>query len=209
MLRSVEGTGTERQFRLVMCAALERIWPAIKDVRSREAVEVVRRFADRRATKEQLEEASRKAFAAYRNSSASGMDAAAGNAAYCVTYSRSDRGVSVAHAVFADIKGVCRRDKRFSAAAEVAVHCRLFRCVFGDPFLPRRGADRSLLEWNNGVVRQMAKVIYREQRWPDLPVLADALEEAGCDEAGMLEHCRDGGLHVRGCWAVDGLLGKK
>jgi hypothetical protein len=40
-----------------------------------------------------------------------------------------------------------------------------------------------------------------------VPVLADALEEAGCTDRTLLEHCR-GGLHVRGCWAVDLLLGK-
>jgi hypothetical protein len=42
-----------------------------------------------------------------------------------------------------------------------------------------------------------------------MPILADALEDAGCIETAMLNHCRDGGGHVRGCWAIDRLLGKE
>jgi hypothetical protein len=42
-----------------------------------------------------------------------------------------------------------------------------------------------------------------------LPILADALEEAGCDEPALLAHCRSDGPHVRGCWAVDLVLGKE
>ena len=41
-----------------------------------------------------------------------------------------------------------------------------------------------------------------------LPVLADALQDAGCDNADILTHCRSGGEHVRGCWVLDLLLGK-
>ena len=47
-----------------------------------------------------------------------------------------------------------------------------------------------------------------ERRFEDLPILADALEEAGCDDEDILGHCRSDGEHVRGCWAVDLLLGK-
>jgi hypothetical protein len=43
----------------------------------------------------------------------------------------------------------------------------------------------------------------------DLPILADALEDAGCTEAAVLAHCRGGGEHVRGCWAVDLLTGRQ
>ena len=42
-----------------------------------------------------------------------------------------------------------------------------------------------------------------------MPILADALEDAGCDNADFLNHCRSESLHVRGCWALDLLLGKK
>jgi hypothetical protein len=55
----------------------------------------------------------------------------------------------------------------------------------------------------------MAQVIYDERKFEDLPFLADALEEAGCDNADILNHCRGPGPHVRGCWVVDLLLGKE
>ena len=42
-----------------------------------------------------------------------------------------------------------------------------------------------------------------------MPILADALEDAGCTNQDILNHCRGGGEHVRGCWVVDLLLGKE
>ena len=49
----------------------------------------------------------------------------------------------------------------------------------------------------------------RGRDYGGLRVLADALEEAGCTDADLLAHCRSGGGHLRGCWAVDLLLGKE
>jgi hypothetical protein len=54
----------------------------------------------------------------------------------------------------------------------------------------------------------MARRIYDERAFHDLPILADALEEAGCTDAEILAHCRSSGEHVRGCWVVDLVLGK-
>jgi hypothetical protein len=63
--------------------------------------------------------------------------------------------------------------------------------------------------WNNRTVYRMAERIYEGQRWPDLPILADALLDAGCDSEEILSHCRrQERVHVRGCWVVDLLLGK-
>jgi hypothetical protein len=53
----------------------------------------------------------------------------------------------------------------------------------------------------------MAAVIYRERRFGDLGIVGDALEEAGCDDADLLDHCRAAVPHARGCWVVDALLG--
>jgi hypothetical protein len=80
--------------------------------------------------------------------------------------------------------------------------------VFGNPFrLPR--VARKCLAWNGGVVRQLAQGIYENRAFYRMPILADALEEAGCKEANILDHCRSGAKHVRGCWTVDLLLEKK
>ena len=58
-------------------------------------------------------------------------------------------------------------------------------------------------------IQSIAQAIYEEGRFSDMPVLADALEEAGCDDAELLSHCREPGEHVRGCWVIDLLLGKE
>jgi hypothetical protein len=64
------------------------------------------------------------------------------------------------------------------------------------------------LNWNDGTVPKLARSIYDERAFDRLPILADALEDAGCDNADVLAHCRGPGEHVRGCWVVDLLLGK-
>ena len=62
--------------------------------------------------------------------------------------------------------------------------------------------------WNDATVVKLAQGIYDDRAFERLPVLADALEDAGCDNADILAHCRGPGPHVRGCWVVDLLLGK-
>lgn len=58
-------------------------------------------------------------------------------------------------------------------------------------------------------VTSLAQVIYNGHAFERLPILADELEDAGCANQDILVHCRDGGSHVRGCWVVDALLGKR
>jgi hypothetical protein len=67
----------------------------------------------------------------------------------------------------------------------------------------------SWLRWDDGTIPKLAQAIYDERAFDHLPVLADALEEAGCANADILAHCRGPGEHVRGCWVVDLLLGKE
>ena len=63
------------------------------------------------------------------------------------------------------------------------------------------------LLWNDGLVVKLAQAVYDEEAFDRLPVLADALEEAGCTGAGILDHCRQPGTHTRGCWVLDYILG--
>jgi len=55
----------------------------------------------------------------------------------------------------------------------------------------------------------IAESIYREGDFAKAPILADALEDAGCDNADILNHSRQPGEHVRGCWVIDSILGKE
>lgn len=69
--------------------------------------------------------------------------------------------------------------------------------------------DPDWLTWNDGTAVDLAHTIYEERRFEDMPVLGDALEEAGCENAEILDHCRSLDIHARGCWVLDLLLGKK
>jgi hypothetical protein len=62
--------------------------------------------------------------------------------------------------------------------------------------------------WNNGAALILARLCYENRAFDRLPILADALEDAGCTDQAILDHCRGPGPHVRGCWVVDLMLGK-
>ncbi|WP_238602501.1 hypothetical protein [Fimbriiglobus ruber] len=81
----------------------------------------------------------------------------------------------------------------------------LCRCVFGNPFLP----EFIETTWMTSNVVALACGIYQERAFDRMPILADALQDAGCDSDDILAHCRGDGPHVRGCWVVDLLLGKE
>ncbi len=98
-----------------------------------------------------------------------------------------------------------------AAKAERVAQCHLLRDIFGNPFRPVAfGATR-----RTATALSLAQAAYEERELPSghldtarLGVLADALEEAGCADEGILSHLRSAGPHVRGCWAVDLVLGK-
>jgi hypothetical protein len=83
--------------------------------------------------------------------------------------------------------------------------CRILREIFGNPFRPVT-LDPTWLGWNGGLVPALAKEI-DEGGFDRLPILADALEDAGCTDRAILDHCRQESEHVRGCWVVDSILG--
>jgi hypothetical protein len=89
--------------------------------------------------------------------------------------------------------------------AEEVCQADLLRDLFGDgsvcPPLPS-----AWLRWHDGCVVKMARAIYDEGRFRDLPILADALDDAGCNLPDLLEHCRNPHPHVRGCWVLDAIL---
>jgi hypothetical protein len=88
---------------------------------------------------------------------------------------------------------------------EEAAQAELLRDIFGNPFRPV-SLDPA---WLTSDVLALARGIYDERSFDRMPILADALQDAGCDSDDVLSHCRDTSLtHVRGCWAVDALLGK-
>lgn len=91
---------------------------------------------------------------------------------------------------------------------ELAVQASFLHDLFGPLLFRSVNLDPSWLTWNDRTVRRMAQAIYDERAFDRLPVLADALEDAGCHDLDILGHCRGPGPHTRGCWVVDVLLGK-
>ena len=92
------------------------------------------------------------------------------------------------------------RDEAEFAAAE-----HLLRDIFGNPFRTPPFSP----EWRTATARALAGQIYESRDFDAMPILADALQDAGCDDAEILDHCRGDGPHVRGCWVVDRVLGKE
>jgi hypothetical protein len=100
--------------------------------------------------------------------------------------------------------GTKGRSRNPAWRAERARHRALLRDVLALPGTPlSRGYDLP------AATVAIARWIYQENRFADLPVLADALEEVGFTDSLLVEHCRSPGEHVRGCWAVDLILGKQ
>src|SRR5262249_16175395 len=95
---------------------------------------------------------------------------------------------------------------RASIGAENVARVAFLRCIVGP--LPFRSLNLDP-SWRPSAVFELANEIYWYLAFDALPVLGDALEEAGCTNADILSHCRSPGPHVRGCWVVDLVLGKQ
>jgi hypothetical protein len=210
MLRYLLGKTGDRKFRLFACACVRRVWRLLRDERSRSAVHMAERYADRPGGLTQLLSARREARLAeqYFHGLARHGEGAdyemARWAARAAEATVEDTGWDVAcNAAWSAAHAV-----QGQAAGERVAQCYLLRDAFGNPFCPESFAP-AWRRWNHGCVVQLAQAIYDEQRFEHMPILADALEEAGCDNDIILWHCRETEQHARGCWVLDAILGKK
>jgi hypothetical protein len=91
--------------------------------------------------------------------------------------------------------------------AERSYQTQLLRDIFG----PRGRVPPSLVApaWRTSTVVALARGMYESRDFSAMPILADALQDAGCDNDDILSHCRGPGPHVRGCWVIDLVLGKE
>jgi hypothetical protein len=92
---------------------------------------------------------------------------------------------------------------RIASKTNRLIQPTLLREVFGNPFSPVTLNP----SWLAPTVLTLANGIYEEKAFDRMPILADALQDAGCDNEDILNHCRQPGEHVRGCWVVDLLTG--
>lgn len=208
-----------RKLRLFVCACARQLWDVYHDERSRRGIEASERFADGEAGEAER----RAAWVAALEAQADASWDATREAIAAAWAAHADVTVGAIHVIEdvarvharraareAAAKGQWRavRQARDTAALVVrARQCDLLRDLFGNPWRPVPVAP-AWLAWSGGTVPRMARAIYDGRRFDDLPYLADALEEAGCDDGALLAHCRQRGEHARGCHVVDLLLGK-
>jgi hypothetical protein len=98
-----------------------------------------------------------------------------------------------------------REDVDRADKIESAFQVTLVRDIYGNPFRPPPFDSR----WRTGDVIGLARGINEDRAYDRLPLLCDALMDAGCDAEDILAHCRSEGPHVRGCWLVDLVLAKE
>jgi hypothetical protein len=210
-LQALRDTASGRKFRLFACACCRRVWPRLSP-EFRAAVEVSERYADGLAS---LDE-----FASMGS-----------RAREVVPTSDNDHDVLIEDLIPLGIAAVLADDP-FDAALTTVRSLRLAgsyrhgRFLLGDyhylsPKLREAEAkaqvsllndifplSKTALAWQSVDGVGIAQAIYDDRAFDRLPILADALEDAGCDNADILNHCRQPSEHVRGCWVVDLVLGK-
>ena len=94
---------------------------------------------------------------------------------------------------------------RGADSIESSEQTTLLRDIFGNPFRPVAFST----DWRTDTVVALASQMYESRTFDAMPILADALMDAGCDNENILNHCREPGVHVRGCWVTDLVLGKE
>lgn len=181
------GRTSKRKHRLFAVACSRRVWSSIAPL-GYAAVEMAEKFADGLAGPEEL----RSARLACRG--------AGGRAAWYAAATNPEN--AARNAALSAQAGVAGTG---TEAAELLAQAGLLRDIFGP--LPFRCIAVDLAVLTPTVV-ELAQAIYDDRAFDRMPVLAEALQEAGCGHQEILSHCRSDGEHVRGCWAVDLVLGK-
>jgi len=195
MLREVGPAASTRKLQLVMCACCRRVW---KDIEGpyRIAVEVAEKCLVGEATAGEFGPAADNARMAWCLHSPSNE----------CSYGEE----AVAYLSFPDpLEGAisCARltldSHRTTRSSEAAAQASLLRCNFGNPFRPTTDDPG----WRSETVLALAAGIFADCAFDRMPILADALQDAGCEDKQLLAHCRSSGTHVGGCWVLDWVLG--
>jgi hypothetical protein len=185
----------QRDF-LLAAAAGRLIWTLFKDERSQLALDWGEAFADDADFPVPWSEVRRGTDAAYSAPAAVDRTGEEFESALVAVLSVSEEDRTAAGAAFQ----LHRRH-----GGDPTLGPALIRDIFGNPFR-RVTADPS---WRTTTALALARGIYAEKAFQRLPILANALQDAGCEDEAVLTHCRGEGPHVRGCWVVDLLLGKE
>jgi hypothetical protein len=232
MLQHLRGKASDRKLRLFAVACCRRVWTSLEHEEFRDAVRKAESFADGHADRAELLQAYEQARAIF--SKLQGKHNGPGAALTASAFpgppksfleriadalddpwweDEFDKGDPLAPALVtarhaaraaADLRGEKTVLGSPVTRAELREQTDLVRCLFGNPFRPWPVGGG----WSTSEVRALADAIYAERAFDRMPVLADALEATGCSSPELIEHCRSGKQHARGCWVVDLLVGK-
>lgn len=216
MLECLPDKASERKLRLLAVACGRRIWHLLPDKHSRRAIQAAEAYADGLMSVEERQSTWDAAFQVLlRSLSALSPDSTSTGRSHPLTgdeiaawaASRAiHRSCNVTSQTWQQVRDAVLMIEGTSAAkTEAKAMASLLREIFGNPFRCV-AVDPA---WRTSTVICLAETIYDECRFTAVPILADALEDAGCTNQDILEHCRSGAGHVRGCWVVDQVLGKE
>ena len=216
MLGFLRDKASDRKLRLFACACCRRVWHLLYDERSRKAVEVGEKFSDGLISNEEAIDVLQRLHTRlaelegdFRLQAEVALDCCRTGpfSAALETAWRTER-LQVVTACFPDDwfseKSTATR---VETQEEVkGIQTQLLHCIFG----PLRFRPVTLNPaWQTASVLSLAQSIYDQRQFENMSILADALEDAGCDNGEVLTHCRQLGEHVKGCWCIDRILGKK
>jgi hypothetical protein len=227
MLKFLRGRTGRRKPLLFLCACYRHVWhlSAAKEATKRKLTEAVEQYVDGRASREQVVASQQAVARAEERSGFPLLSTTAWEAWVAEDCPWEEVGAGAwrtRYRLACDLGEQARpkvdswkaqsQAHRAWSSAEVRERGRqadLLREIFGSlTFRPSPPLPPAILAWNTGTVAKLAQAIYGERAFDRLPILADALEDAGCHDAAILAHCRGPGPHVRGCWCLDVLLGK-
>ncbi|HEY1187517.1 MAG TPA: hypothetical protein VGE74_07650 [Gemmata sp.] len=209
LLEFLGAEASPRKLRYFLVACAKRVLPADADTVTVEALATAEQFADGAVPKSALKRA-REAVTATHPARAKRWPA---------LYSGHIRSVPAWHANREQIVRGAREGAWCAVWSSTRLHANgwdrldreyvaqsaLLRDIFGNPFRVPVFAP----EWRTGTATAIAAQMYKSRDFGAMPILADALQDAGCDSEDVLNHCRDTSqVHVRGCWVVDLVLGQ-
>jgi hypothetical protein len=199
-----------RKLRLFGSASVRRVWDLLPDKLFRDAVEVVERHADKDITDKRLETQKNRCKqlcgTPHWNRRA---DPATSTAALAATECLAPESFAAAvggawYAALAEARTASAKGRLWEKVR--AEQATLLGDIFGNPFRKPKFNKK----WRTDTALSLSRQMYESRDFGAMPILADALQDAGCDNEDILAHCRDvKQTHVRGCWVVDLVLGKE
>jgi hypothetical protein len=195
---------SDRKYRLLGCALCRHFWDGMSDL-ARQSIEACERSCDELCSEAEREQAAALAFDAYIN-------ALAERAKRILDGAEDTTSVSIARAasILSEWSTYGASGATNEVMKVVAQHASqipalsMTHDIFGNPFRTV-SFDPA---WRTSTAVALAKQMYESRDFGAMPILADALQDAGCDNDDILDHCRSEGTHVRGCWVVDLVLGQ-